>query len=125
MPVLVPRDPVVIEAAVRDLPVAVLASGSVPARAYVRVARAVLDQWHQGMPSASTPMQRSGGPAKRPDPGWTRDARVAAVEAEAIIAPPLPGRRVVLAMLWITVGAILGAALTVAVLKEAELPFPV
>ncbi|MCR6631533.1 MAG: ParA family protein [Magnetospirillum sp.] len=38
MPVLVPRDNVVIEAAGRDLPVAVMASGSAPARAYVRVA---------------------------------------------------------------------------------------
>ncbi len=142
MPVLVPRDPVVIEAADRDLPVAVLASGSAPARAYVRVAellldrtggsaeardaaRARLDQWHEGVPPAAAPVVRVGGPGKPPDPGWTRDARLTAIEAAAITEPPLPGSRVIQAVLWMTVGAVLGAALAVAVLKGPDLPFPV
>lgn len=90
MPVMVPRDGSVIEAASRDLPVAVLASGSAPGRAYVRVTELLLDPdasdlqareavrarlslWRNQMvdlPSHRDPYADTG-PA--PAPAWTED----------------------------------------------------
>jgi chromosome partitioning protein len=44
MPVLIPRDPVVIEAAGRDLPVSSMAPDSPPARAYLRLSELILNR---------------------------------------------------------------------------------
>ncbi|MGE5477847.1 MAG: ParA family protein [Bacteroidales bacterium] len=140
MPVLVPRDAVVVEAAARDLPVAVLASGSAPARAYVRVAellmnriggdvaardaaRAWLDQWNPATPAATpvAPAVPAPPAARAPSPGWTGDDVLPDGDAEA----PPRSLRPVAALLWLVVGAILGAALTVLLLLGPSLPLPV
>lgn len=148
MPVLVPRDNAVIEAAARDLPVAVMASGSAPARAYVRVAellmnrsgsdveardaaRAQLNAWQQErnpIPAATEPAAPSEPPApiaKRPASAWVKPADTGEPQGDLLAEPPIPGRKLAQALLWLAIGAVLGAALTVAVLKGPDLPFPV
>lgn len=160
MPIMVPRDGAVIEAAARDLPVAVLAAGSAPARAYVRVAellldpttsdlaareaaRERLDQWQKRLGELPAHRDRYGNTGAAPAPAWTEQGGEEEVEDADIPASPVTpprraprlapsaapvvgwGRRLVLWLLLLSIGAILGAALTVAVLKGPELPFPV
>lgn len=92
MPVLVPRDNVVIEAAARDLPVVSMAPQSPPARAYLRLAELLVNRAsHRG--GAAGGINREQGaealavwaveaegrrshlaipePGAMPDPGWT------------------------------------------------------
>ncbi|MGE5514329.1 MAG: ParA family protein [Bacteroidota bacterium] len=159
MPIMVPRDGAVIEAAARDLPVAVLSAGSAPARAYVRVAellldpatndlaareaaRERLDQWQKRLGELPAHRDRYGNTGAAPDTAWTdqgnEDADDADIPPPPVKAPrrsprPSPpaapvvgwGRRLVLWLLLVAIGAVLGAAATVAVLKGPELPFPV
>jgi chromosome partitioning protein len=147
MPILVPRDHVVIEAAARDLPVAVMASGSPPARAYVRVAelllgrgggeeagnvnardaaREILDGWHKGEVPKTAHIATRSPPGPQPQPTWTDRAEADEQEgaAELLLATG-PTRAVGKALLWLTLGAIMGIAATLAVLLGPQLPFPV
>lgn len=138
MPVLVPRDAVVIEAAARDLPVAVLASASAPARAYVRVAELLLDRtvgsqeardaarerlnlWQKGVEEAPAPVDHRGA-GKPPAPGWSEDGTLPGDDPDEV---PRRTLKLAHALLWLGVGAILGSALAVAVLRGPDLPFPV
>ncbi|MGE5476643.1 MAG: hypothetical protein ACM3Q1_08325, partial [Bacteroidales bacterium] len=126
-----------------DLPVAVMASGSPPARAYVRVAelllghgeageggnmksrdsaRECLDAWHRGEVAKPTHLAAFSPPGPQPDPVWTE--RELAGDAEAALTAA-PGRGLGKSLLLLAVGAVLGAALTVAVLLGPGLPFPV
>ncbi|MGE4278091.1 MAG: ParA family protein [Magnetospirillum sp.] len=98
MPVLVPRDNVVIEAAARDLPVASMAPQSAPARAYLRLAELLMNRAsHMG--GEATGINREQGaetlavwavgnegrrsnlaipePGDMPDPGWTEAPELA------------------------------------------------
>ncbi len=105
MPIMVPRDGAVIEAASRDLPVAVLASGSAPARAYVRVAELLLDpaandleareaararlgQWQDKLAALPAHRDRYGNTGAAPAPAWTEDGDIP--EDEDLEEVPLP-----------------------------------
>lgn len=105
MPIMVPRDGAVIEAASRDLPVAVLASGSAPARAYVRVAELLLDadandleareaaraqlgQWQDKLAELPAHRDRYGNTGAAPAPAWTEDG--APLDDEDLEEEPLP-----------------------------------
>ncbi|MBI2241000.1 MAG: AAA family ATPase [Magnetospirillum gryphiswaldense] len=98
MPVLVPRDNVVIEAAARDLPVVSMAPQSPPARAYLRLAELLLNRAsHMGGEATGTNRdlgaeklavwaaenegRRSNlaipEPGEMPDPGWTEAPELA------------------------------------------------
>lgn len=137
MPVLVPRDGVVIEAAARDLPVAVMATGSAPARAYVRVAelllartgssmeardaaRACLEAWSQGEEGSPAHIDRYA-PGAEPAPAWSDEAEIDASQPPP--RPPVLGIRPLPALLLLAVGALLGAAAAVAVVLGPDLPF--
>jgi chromosome partitioning protein len=143
MPVLVPRDNVVIEAAARDLPIAVLAAGSPPARAYLRVADLLLartqhmtansprgedapqrdealtrlEQWHD----AAGNLKAFVGAATPTDP-------VSAWAEEEPDLPPPPsvgwGWKLGVAAMLIALGAVLGFAAALAVLQGGGMALP-
>lgn len=110
MPIMVPRDGSVIEAASRDLPVAVLASGSGPARAYVRVAELLLDpaandlearetartrlgEWQQSLVELPAHRDRYGDTGPAPAPAWTEDGEDDDPDGgQAPVAPATPAR---------------------------------
>lgn len=164
LPIMVPRDGSVIEAASRDLPVAVLAAGSAPARAYVRVAELLLDpaandletreaararlmEWQQRLGDLPAHRDRYGDTGAPPPPTWTEGTEDQLGKDETEEAEPAPtftshrpsvrrprpvttpnvdwGRRLALWLLLVGIGALLGAAVTLAVLKGPDWPLPV
>lgn len=132
MPVLVPRDNVVIEAAARDLPVVSMAPQSPPSRAYLRLAQLLLTRvlHMSGAPedarlaealehetaadklavwSAELNGRRSRlaipEPGEAPEPGWTDAPEM----AQAIIGPGA-GWKIGVGLGLVLLGAILGFA---------------
>ncbi|MBR9972283.1 ParA family protein [Magnetospirillum sulfuroxidans] len=132
MPVLVPRDNVVIEAAARDLPVVSMAPQSPPARAYLRLAELLLTRVlhmtggaeesrlsdaleHEtaadklAVWSAELNGRRSDltipQPGEMPDPGWTK-----APELTAEVLGPGAGWKIGAGLMLIVLGAVLGFA---------------
>ncbi|MBX9634958.1 MAG: AAA family ATPase [Magnetospirillum sp.] len=147
MPVLVPRDNVVIEAAARDLPIAVLATGSPPTRAYLRVADlllarthhmtadaprdgapdreealAQLEEWRNAvgnLPAHAPQQPRNAEQAPAPVPGW------AAEDGEDAPAQPSAwGWKLGVALMLIVLGAVLGFAVAMAVLNGSDVTLP-
>ena len=125
MPVMVPRDNVVIEAAARDLPVVSMAPQSPPARAYLRLAELLLGRLrHVGggaapdhdvaadrlaVWSAELNGRRSHlavpEPGATPDPGWTE-----APEMAAPVLGPGAGWKIGAGIGLLLLGAVLGFA---------------
>lgn len=151
MPVMVPRDNVVIEAAARDLPIAVLASGSPPARAYLRVADllmarthhmtaeaprgedapdrdaalAQLEEWREvvgNLPAHAAQHATTAESSTAPIPGWAD----AGEDADTDVPAPTSswGWKVGVAVMLIALGAILGFALAMAVLQPGDPGLP-
>ncbi|MBC7953642.1 MAG: AAA family ATPase [Rhodospirillaceae bacterium] len=143
MPVLVPRDNVVIEAAARDLPIAVLAAGSPPARAYLRVADLLMARTHHmtaESPRGEDAPDRDGALARlerwHDAVGNLKLAVGAGVPADPVQAwaeeepdlPPPPsmgwGWKLGVAAMLIALGAVLGFAAALAVLQGGPMALP-
>ena len=139
MPVLVPRDNVVIEAAAHDLPVVSMAPQSPPARAYLRLAELLLtrvshmtggkeeSRLSDGLEhdsaadklavwSAELNGRRSNlavpQPGEMPDPSWTE-----APELAAAIIGPGGGWKIGAAVLLVAIGAVGGFAVATALYR--------
>ncbi|CAA7627157.1 ParA family protein [Magnetospirillum sp. UT-4] len=149
MPVMVPRDHVVIDAAARDTPVTVFAPHSPPARAYVRLAElllnraahvaaageddeaershrvaasALLDVWRaeSGDRHRDNEMPAAPPPGDPPLPGWS-DLHAGFDE----VAGPGLGWKAAVGMMLILLGGVLGYVLALAINVWPMAPMPV
>ena len=138
MPVLVPRDNVVIEAAARDLPVVSMAPQSPPARSYLRLAELLLlraahmsgggdgrlaealehDTAADKLAEWSAELEERRShlavpmPGEMPDPGWTE-----AKEMAVSIVTPGWGWKVAVGLALIGLGAVVGFAAAMALYR--------
>lgn len=127
LPVAIPREHVVTEAAARDMPVAVLAPGSAPAEAYLRLAmdlRQTLDEdsgasrdgweqaldrlgaWHEAI--LEQPFERSERPGPAPETGWAPAAREAEAAEAALIDAAVFRWKLAVGVALMVLGAMLG-----------------
>lgn len=123
LPVAVPRDHVVTEAAARDVPVAVLAPGSAPATAYLRLAISLRDTldiecgpggdgWDQAIDRLGAwhdvvlerPWDRSERPGSPPETGWA----VSAPSGPSLTEADVIGWKLAVGAALILLGAMLG-----------------
>lgn len=142
-PITVPRDEVVVEAAARDLPVAVLAPSSAPARSYLRVAEMLLpalsrglaaaasreqagtalSQWHDEMAQTSASQAAAVGGGSAPTREWT--GQVDSVEKWESAGGDNAGgwaRKFAVALFFLLIGGVLGFAVAVLAYHMDKLP---
>ncbi|MBF0324452.1 MAG: ParA family protein [Alphaproteobacteria bacterium] len=149
VPVLIPRDPVVIEAAARDLPVVTMAPQSPPARAYLRLAElllnrvsrmAALAEGDEGAGSADRDFgadrlaewagavaQNGQGrravpePGDPPAPGWTEDIPAGL----PLTMAPGWGWKLAVAAALVLLGVVMGLAAGLTIHNWSLVPIPV
>jgi chromosome partitioning protein len=149
MPVLIPRDPVVIEAAARDLPVSSMAPHSPPARAYLRLSELLLNRmsrvasladgddggvfadrdqaadrlavWASEIGERSKGRLMTDEPCEPPAPGWTEDISAGL----PITGPHGLGWKLGVALMLFLLGAVLGLAAGLTLHNWSLVPIPV
>jgi chromosome partitioning protein len=147
MPVLIPRDAVVTEAAARDVPVTSLAPHSPPARAYLRLSELLLNRlkrnaalaegeapavnrdeaadrlalWSAAIGAQARTRPPAPEPGDPPPAGWTQDVPAGL----PLTLPQGLGWKMAAALMLILLGAVLGLAAGLTLHNWSLVPIPV